>query len=112
MALLIYFKGEKSLPDPQSPLIETVPSTLIEEANKEIKAESDKCGNVYAPYMVATPEQKAKVGKYAAENGTTNGIYHFSKKLPSLKESTVRGCKKASLSELSTNDRAGDKNVS
>jgi len=28
-------------------------------------------------YMIATLEQKAKVGKYAAENGTTNAICHF-----------------------------------
>ena len=95
MALFKYFKREKSLPDPQGPLSEKVPPTSIEEANKEVKAKSDKCGNERALYMVATPERKAKVGKYAAENGTTNAIHHFSKELPSLKESTVRGWKKA-----------------
>ena len=86
MALFRYFKREKSLPDPQGPLSGKVPSTSIEEANKEVKAVSDKCGKERAPYMVATPEQKAKVGKYAAENGTTNAICHFSKELPSLKK--------------------------
>ena len=29
-----------------------------------------------SPYNFATPEQKAKIGKYAAENGTTNAIRH------------------------------------
>ena len=109
MALFIYFKREKSLLDPQGLLSETVPSTSIEEANKEVKAESDKCGNVWLPYMVATPEQKAKVGKYAAENGMINGIQYFSKELPSLKESTVWRWKKASLCDLSNKNRAGDK---
>ena len=69
MALFKYFKREKNLPDPQGPLSEAVPSTSIEEANKEVKAElTEKCGKARAPYMVATSEQKAKVGKYAAEN--------------------------------------------
>ena len=94
MALFKYFKREKSLPDPQRPLSERVPPTSIEKANKEVKAISDKCGNECALYMVETPERKAKVGKYTAENGMTNAIRHFSKELPSLKESTVRGWKK------------------
>ena len=47
----------------KGPLSETVPSTSIEEANKEVKAESDKSGKARTLYMVATPEQKAKVGK-------------------------------------------------
>ena len=49
MALFKYFKCEKSLPDPQGPLSEKVPSTSIEEANKEVKAVSDKCGKERAP---------------------------------------------------------------
>ena len=109
MALFKYFKHDKSLPDPQNTLSEKVPSTSIKEANKEVKAISDKCGKEHAPYMVATPEQKAKVGKYAAENGTTNAIRHFSKELLSLKESTVQGWKKAYLCELASKNRAGDK---
>ena len=70
-----YFKSEKNLPDPQGPLSEAVPSTSVEEANKEVKAElTEKCGKVHAPYMVATPEQKAKVGKYAVENAAENRL--------------------------------------
>ena len=120
MALLKYFsvkreqRGERAgLPDPQGPLCKAVPSASIEEANEHVKAElKEKCGKVRAPYMVATPEQKAKVGKYAAENGTTNAIRLFSKELPNLKESTVRGWKKAYLSELATKKRVGDEKMS
>ena len=41
-----------------------------------------KYGNVSAQYMVATPEQKAKVGKYTAKNATNVNflIKLFSKK--------------------------------
>ena len=99
MALLKYFslkheqRGKRSgLPDPQGPLCKIVPSASIEEANEQVKLElKEKCGKARAPYMVATPEQKAKVGKYVVENGTTNAICIFSRKLPNLKESTVRG---------------------
>ena len=111
MALFKYFKHEKSLPDPQGSLSEKVPSTSTEEANKEVKAISDKCGKERAPYMVATPEHKPKVGKYAAENGTTNAIRHFSKELPSLNESTVRVWKKAYLCELASKNSAGDEKM-
>ena len=75
MALFKYFKRERNLPDPQGPLSEAVPSTSIEEANKEVKAElTEKCGKARAPYMVATSEQKAKVGKYTAENAGENRL--------------------------------------
>ena len=41
-----------------------------------------------------------KIGKYAAENGTTNAIRHFSKEFPNLKESTIRGWRSAYLLEF------------
>ena len=55
--------------------------------------------------------QKEKFGKYAAENRSTNAIHQFSKELLSLKESTVRGWKKAYLCELASKNRAGDKKM-
>ena len=56
------------LPDPQGPLRKTVPSASIEEVNEEVKAElKEKYGKACAPYMVVTPKQKAKKGKYIEE---------------------------------------------
>ena len=77
-------QGERAdLPDPQGPLCKTVPSASIEESNEQVKVElKEKCGKARAPYMVATPEQKAKVSKYAAENGTTNAIRIFPENCP------------------------------
>jgi len=54
---------------------------LSEEPNKEVdicyKATDKEKKRL--PYNYATPKQKAKVRKYAAENGTTNAIRHFQK---------------------------------
>ena len=93
MSLLNYFKREtlrNSLPDPHGPLNKLVPSSSIEEGNKEVnicyKATSTK--KKRSPYSIETSEQKAKIGKYAAENGTTNAACHFSKEFPSLKKSS------------------------
>ena len=59
--------------------------------------------------MKVTAEQKATIGKYAAEHGIVNAIRHFVPDFPegSLKESTVRGWKKAYLSEIQSRRRAG-----
>ena len=62
--------------------------------------------------MVATLEQKAKVAKYAAENGTTKAIRHFAKDMPELKESTVRGWRTAYLRELAIKVKAGEGDLS
>ena len=58
--------------------------------------------------MKATPEQKANIGKYAAEHGIVNAIRKFSKNFDQmLKESTIRGWKKAYLKELHLRKKSG-----
>ena len=119
MALLKYFKRTENsigsaFPDPSGPLSETVPSTSIEEANKEVatliaeRRDSEKRG----PYLILSLEQKARVGKYAADHGTTNAIHYFAKDFPNLHESTVRGWKAAYLKEVRVQVKAGVKEVS
>ena len=85
------------MPDPSGPLNEAVPSSSIEKVNKEVSAQlasvDDSGKKHHATCMIAVLEQKAKVGKYAAENGSTKPICHFAKDMPCLKESTVRGWK-------------------
>lgn len=119
MSLLKYFnrvKTKDGLPDPYGPLNEAVPSSSIEEANKEVSAQfalvDDSGKKRCATYMIATLEQKAKVGKYAAENGTTKAIRHFTKDMPCLKESTVRGWKTTYLRELAAKVKAGEEDLS
>ena len=56
--------------------------------NKEVSAQlasvDDSGKKRRATYMIATPEQKAKIGKYAAEIGTTKAIRHFTKDMPAM----------------------------
>ena len=118
MSLMKYFSCEKtkdSLLDPSGSLNEAVPSSSIEEANKEVNAQLalvDYSGKKRrAIYMIATLEQKAKIGNYATENGTTKAIRHFAKDIPRLKESTVRGWKTIYLRELAAKVKAGEEDL-
>ena len=119
MALLKYFKQVDSkeeggtLPDPAGPLSKTVPSTSIEEANKEVTvALAERKDKRRLPYLIFSLEQKARIGKYAADQETTNAMRHFSKDFPNLRESTVRGWKSVYLKEVSKQVKAGVKEIS
>ena len=74
MALFRYFKGEKSnWPDPHGPLARSVPSTLIAAANSEVSTATDSDGK-RGHYEKYTPQQKAMIGKTAAEHGVVATI--------------------------------------
>ena len=111
MALLKYFKLKKSpLPDPEGPLSAHVSTKYIEGANEEVSSIlNDDQSNKRSSYFKATPEQKAVIGRYAAESGIVNSIRRFQKDFPtdSLKESTIRGWKNAYLKELESRKRSG-----
>ena len=95
MALLKYFKLNKhSLPDPEGPLSAHVSSDCIIEASKEV---SVALKVKRAPYIKATQDQKAVMGKYAAAHGVVNTIKRYQKDFSGnvLKESTVRGWRDA-----------------
>ena len=60
-----------------------------------------------SPYLKATLEQKAIVGKYALQNGIVNVIRRYQKDFNgSLQESTVCGWRNAYTLELNTRKRA------
>ena len=98
-----------SLPDPSGSLSEKMDSSVIEEANKEVTTIIADAGGKRKPYWKLTPEQKAMIGRYATENGIVNAIRHFKGDFPedSLKESMIRGWKKAYLLELESCRRTG-----
>ena len=52
------------------------------------------------PYAKFTAEQRAEIGKRAAEYGIVAAIRYYSKKYPDLKESSVRTWKNAYTSEI------------
>ena len=95
-----------------------VPSSSIAAANKDVtkvlEEELDKKDatpkSARGDYEHFIPEEKARIGKRAAEHGVTGAIRYFSKVFPgrSLKESTVRTWKKKYLQEISERKRAGE----
>ena len=54
---------------------------------------------------------RAKIGKYAAENGNEKARKHFSKDFPDLKESTIRNFKKKYNIKLAETHKAGNTEV-
>ncbi len=107
MSLLKYFKpvSGNGLPDPRGPLSELLPARAIEAANKEV--EKSKQPKKRGTYNCFSSEQRAKIGKYACENGVVAASKFFSKGLnKKINESTVRGIKIGYLSELSRKRKA------
>ena len=52
-------------------------------------------------YIQYADEVRARIGKYASENGNERARKHFSVEFPTLNESTIRNFKKMYLSKLS-----------
>ena len=78
---------------------------LRELASKEVKKCKERTatlGMKRGRYDFFSPENKAKVAKYALENDVTASLHHFKQtgEFNNLKESTVRGCVKQYRSEL------------
>lgn len=55
-----------------------------------------------------TNEDRAKIGKFAAENGNASAVKHFKPTYPDLGESTVRYFKKRYFEALSEKHKAGE----
>ena len=101
MALLRYFKpanSDKTELDPNGLLSKHVPSTIIASVNVELKKENCSVPKTRREYAKISKEDKAKVAKYASENGVAKALRHF--KAMNLKESTVRDWKKVYEKEL------------
>lgn len=84
-----------------------VPSTAVQWAKREVQQQQEhsvKAGTKRGVYGVVSPDDKAKIAKYAAENGVSASLRHFKRgnAFPDLKESTVRGWAKAYKDGLST----------
>ena len=83
------------LPRPDGPLSRTLPKRVTEEANRCVREEIKKPKSRGA-YAKLTNEDRARIGKYACENGVAAAARYFSKTLHlerPLNESTVRGIK-------------------
>ena len=127
MSLFKYFKCSdpahpKVLPQPDGPLATLMPSSSIVAANKEVKTALDssvehKTDEIFRKkseksskrgrYDIYSPEEKASIGKRAAEHST---IRYYAKKYPKrplLKGSSVRTWKNKYTAELGCRKRTG-----
>ena len=71
----------------------SVVGTLVDDhdGEKSSSARARKRGN----YNHYSPEIRAKIGKYASENGNLKALKKFKAEVPNLKESTMRSFKQA-----------------
>jgi ribosomal protein S21 len=98
MSILRYFEkksGRDSSEDDFPSLDKVVPASTAQAVREELKrteavAEPRKRG----AYEKLSTEKKAKIAKYASENGIAAAVRHFSREGLNLKESSVRGWKK------------------
>ena len=112
MALYRYFKASQDtkLPDPQGPLLKEVPSTAIAAANNEVKHVVElQRGKMRGTYTKFTTEQKAEIGKRAAEHGVAATVRYYKKRFPGIKENSVRTWKNVYTSEIGKRRREGSK---
>ena len=91
MSILRYFQRQPALPTPQQTGIGERATT---EANAAIEKElsADAAGNSRKrkKYTEFSDEDRAVIGKHAAENGTLSAQKKFKSKFPDLGKSTVR----------------------
>ena len=114
MALYHYFKRhpDEKLPDPQGPLSIKMPSSSIASANGEVRGVASQEPASRGAYSKFTSEQKAVIGKRAAEHGVAATIRFYAKKFPNLKESSVRTWKSAYTLEIKKRRREGHDDLS
>ena len=93
-SLYHYFKRDSLLPSPTGPLSKEVPATTISAANKEVleclkHSEDEKGAKKRGTYQKYSGDVKAKIGNYAAANGTSAAICYFKSDFPNLKYTSV-----------------------
>ena len=96
MSILHYFK--KTLPSAGETEIGEV---ATREPNQIVQGVLDRAGGEpgpsgrrkQKPYTVYTGEERARIGRFAAENGNASALKRFRGDFPDLSESTVRGFK-------------------
>ena len=130
MSLLQYFKLKRSvLPNPNGPLARVMPSSSIAMANEAVKNAISKTTDTSSdtsedtskalnaslkgrgPYVQFTPEEKARIGKWAAQYGVASTTRHFKRFFSDreVKESSVRTWRNKYLNELGKRKHAGEK---
>ena len=117
MSLYSYFQKQEThncLPK-NPPPGSTLTQLEIDKTNKLVKAVLDKQDegdhteqSKHGKYAIYTTVERARIGKYAAENGTTRACKHFSQLWKrDVPEATVRHLKNEYLKQLSQQKHTG-----
>ena len=107
------------LPNPNGPLSEHLSPRGIEECNSRVSEIMEKQTNTSSnkspmrtltrgKYAIYSPTDRAKIGKYVAENGPASATRKFTTTLSGLKESTVRLFRDSYKNEIKTRKRKLD----
>lgn len=109
-SILSYFQTPNGVPNHRGPLSRTIPSSAIAAANKEVRRviEESSKSKKRGPYKRYTPGDRAKIGRFASENGVMAAVRKFSQEYERINESTVRNFKKAYHEERSRKRKAGE----
>ena len=100
--MLRYFKKVDKNPTSKVP---GLTEEEVERANEEVKRVIEQKSGRRAKYNDYTPQQRANIGKYAAEHGPTRASHYFTKVLgKDVPESTVRRLRKEYLQKLKLTD--------
>jgi hypothetical protein len=97
--LFKYYKRQ-SLPTCEETGLGEVTTKEVNAAVEKIVEEQPKKPGQKHQYTHFTPEQRAKIAKYASECGNTAAVRHFKKEFSTLGESTVRIFKKQYQAEV------------
>ena len=97
------------LPNPSGALSREMPSSAIASANNEVqKITSSSETKKHGPYSKSfSPQAKAEIGRYAAENGVASTLRRYVSKYPDLKESTVKTWRNMYSQKLKKRVRSG-----
>ena len=100
--ILSYFKCKSESTAFKSSLPPSIVQSALKEVNKT-QTLDEKNGRKRGSYGIFSAQDKAKIAKYASENGVTASLKYFKKtrEFTDLKEPTVRGWVKAYRLELS-----------
>jgi tellurite resistance protein len=117
MSLYNYFKPASVLPTPDGPLSKIVPSSSIRAANEAVQAilpagtatKPSKNSKKRGTYQKYSPKEKARIGNYAVQHGTSAALRHYSKDFPDLKWTTVNDWRQAIIQKIKKDQSKGVK---
>ena len=114
MSILRYLVPIDGLPDPKGPLSSEIPSSIITEANWQVREATSKIKQQKREsYQIYSPSVHVNIGSYACQHGVSSAARVFSKRLDTrVSESTVRSIRDKYKEEVRRKRSADNSTVS